>query len=122
MCLVSQQLLHICAEIVLGNKIFQRIHHSCDDMFRTSKSFCLKILCYHLQVHLLCCYHPANQIMVNLFVKAMLLNLWYNPTLPQKTCSKPCNTWPRACFFENNYIPTVYSFISVLIFRKSPLV
>ena len=49
-------------------------------------------------------------------------SLWYNPTLPQKTCSKPCNTWPRACFFENNYIPTVYSFISVLIFRKSPLV
>ena len=44
------------------------------------------------------------------------------PTLPRRKCSKPCDTWPRACFFENNYIPTVYSFISVLIFRKSPLV
>ena len=44
------------------------------------------------------------------------------PTLPRRKCLKPCDTWSRACFFENNYIPTVYSFISVLIFRKSPLV
>ena len=72
-------------------------------------------------------YHAlSNDKIANTQIRQMLAKMslgWlYNPTLPRRKCSKPCDTWPRACFFENNYIPTVYSFISVLIFRKSPLV
>ena len=72
-------------------------------------------------------YHAlSNDKIANTQIRQMLAKMslgWlYNPTLPRRKCLKPCDTWSRACFFENNYIPTVYSFISVLIFRKSPLV